>query len=368
MPSKNRLDKLHRVLADNGLDAAVMIPGSNFRYLTGAVHYVMERPLMLIVPQNAKPAVIIPSLEVELFSSKGFDADLIVWKDAEGYQEAFEKAVSQLSLDGKRIGIEGQLVRFFESEALRQHAPNAELVDAHHQISSIRAQKESDEIESIRRAIQLSEQALESTLAEVKVGMTERQIYSILVRYMNEIGGHGLSFEPIVLAAENTARPHGKVRDDYALQEGDPLLFDFGVTYNGYPADITRTVFVGEPSEEHRALYNAVLQANETGRNYGAPGVPANDLDAKVHQALVDSGFEEYILHRTGHGLGLDVHEAPYISGDNSVPLAVGNVFTVEPGLYKAGSIGVRIEDNVVITEDGLESLTTFPRALRVIG
>ncbi len=368
MPAQNRLNRLYNVLQANNLDAAAMIPGSNFRYLTGSVHHVMERPLMLIVPATGRPTVVIPSIEVELFASKGFDAELIPWADADGYEVAFEKAVTGLSLDGKRIGMEGQLVRFFEAEALRRQAPQAELVDAHDVISSIRLQKEPEEIETIRKAIQISEAALEKTLAEVKVGMTEREIHTKLVLYMNELGGHGLSFEPIVLAAENSARPHGKVRDDYPVQAGDPLLFDFGVEYNGYPADITRTVFVGEPSESHVAMYNAVLAANQKGRDVGAPGMPANDLDAQVRQALVDSGYEQYILHRTGHGLGLDVHEAPYISADNASPLQVGNVFTIEPGLYQPGGLGIRIEDNVVVTEAGVESLTTFPRELRVVG
>jgi Xaa-Pro dipeptidase len=368
MTTKNRLDRLYAVLQANNLDAVAMIPGSNFRYLTGAVHPVMERPLMLIVPAEGRPTVVIPAIEVELFTSKGFDADLIPWSDSDGYENAFAKAAASLALDGKRLGIEGQAVRFFEAEALRRQVPNANLMDAHKLISSIRAQKEPEEIEALRKAIQISEAALEKTLAEIKVGMTEREIHTRLIQHMNELGGQGLSFDPIVLAADNSARPHGKVRDDYAVKAGDPLLFDFGTTYKGYPADITRTVFVGEAADEHRAIYDAVLAANEKGRSIGAPGVAANNLDAQVRQVLIDSGFEPYILHRTGHGLGLDVHEAPYISADNDTPLEVGNVFTIEPGLYNSGSIGVRIEDNVVVTEDGIESLTTFPRELRVVG
>ena len=368
MPSQARLDRLYNVLEAQQLDAVAIIPGSNFRYLTNSVHYLMERPLVLFIPSSGRPTAVIPILEVDLFESKGFDADIIAWADAEGYEDAFAKASSQLGLSGKRIGLEGQLIRFFEAEAIRKHAPSAELVDAHHAISSIRLQKEPSEIDSLRQAIKTSEQALENTLAEIKVGMTEREIASILINYMNELGGQGLSFDPIVLAADNSARPHGKIRDDYAIQAGDALLFDFGTSYNGYPADITRTVFVGEPSDEARALYEVVLKANETGRNAVKPGVTAGSVDDQVTQSMKNAGYSEYILHRTGHGLGLDVHEAPYITSGNEQALQPGMVFTIEPGLYKQGALGVRIEDNVVVTDTGAESLTTITRELRVVG
>lgn len=368
MANPQRLERLRRVITEQGLDAAALIPGSNFRYLTGSVHYVMERPLVLLVPRQGRPVVIIPTIEIELFTSHGFDAELFAWADGQGYADAFDAACSALGLAGKRVGVEGQLMRFFEAEAIKAGAPGAQVIDAHGAISSIRLRKDAEEVAALRHAIQISEQALGRTLEEVSIGMTEREILNKLVAYMTEFGGEGLSFDPIVLAGDNSARPHGKVRSDYAVQSGDPLLFDFGATIDGYNADITRTVFVGTVSDEHRALYDAVQAANARGRETARPGILTGQVDSQTAQVLRDSGFGDLILHRTGHGLGLDVHEAPFIVASNVDPLEPGMIFTIEPGLYQAGSVGIRIEDNVVITENGCESLSTFPRDLMIVG
>lgn len=363
-----RLDKLRRIMQEQALDATVLVPGSNFRYLTASVHFLMERPLLLFTPVSGQSVIVIPALEYDHFASHGFDARPAQWTDQEGYDQALAAAVAALDLDGKRIGVEGQLMRYFESVAIKRHAPNAEIVDAHTAISSMRLQKDPEELATQRHAIEITEQALARTLEEVKVGMTERAVMTILVAHMSALGGEGLAFEPLVLAGENSARPHGKVRDDYAIQPGDPLLFDFGATYHGYHADITRTVFVGSVTDEQRAIYETVKQANEVGRLTAKPGNTAGKVDEETAQSMRDAGYGEYILHRTGHGLGLDVHEAPYIVKGNDQVLAPGMVFTVEPGLYLSGTVGVRIEDNVVITEDGCESLTTFPRDLMIVG
>lgn len=368
MNSQARLEKLKSAMATSQLDAVALIPGANFRYLTGSVHHVMERPLVLFVDASGRSAVVIPTLEVELFESHGFGAYTAAWSDADGYDNAFAEVSNELSLGGKRIGVEGRLIRYFEIVAMQEQIPDGEPVDAHDLISSIRLHKDSVEIEALRFAIHQSETAFRKTLEQVRVGMTERQVANILVQNLNATDGESLSFEPIVLAADNSARPHGTVRDNYAIQPGDALLFDFGVTYQGYHADITRTVFVGEPSDHQRAIYEAVRKANEIGRGAVKPGVVASTVDAQTAQSLRDSGFGDFILHRTGHGLGLDVHEAPNIVAGNDAPLEAGMVFTIEPGLYQTGALGVRIEDNVVVTQDGCETLTSFPRDLLVIG
>ena len=151
------------------------------------------------------------------------------------------------------------------------------------------------------------------------------------------------------------------------MRHGDPLLFDFGATIGGYCADITRTVFLGEVSDEHRDFYAVVQAANEAGRQTAKPGVTAESVDLATRQVFIDAGYEALIRHRTGHGLGMQAHEAPYIVEGNERLLEPGMVFTIEPGIYRMGEIGVRIEDNVLITTDGCESLTTFPRSLQIV-
>lgn len=368
MPSAKRLKHLQQVLADNELDAAALIPGPGFQYLTGAVHHVMERPIVLFVPREGTPAIVIPDLEADFFASKGFQADHFRWTDADGFEGAFAGALAHLELLDGRIGVEAQTMRFFEAEAIRRNAPDAALSDAQELISSIRLCKEPGEIELQRQAIRISEQALEDTIAQVRAGMSERQVANILINRLTELGGHGLSFEPLVLGGDNSSRPHGKIRDDVPLKPGDALIFDFGTTIDGYPADITRTFFIEAAGDEARAMYAAALRANTVGRETARPGLACGELDEIVTQVLRDAGFGDYILHRTGHGLGLDVHEAPWITRGNEATLEPGMVFTIEPGLYKADVLGVRVEDNVVVTEDGIESLTTISRDLRIIG
>jgi len=179
-------------------------------------------------------------------------------------------------------------------------------------------------------------------------------------------GSDGFGFEPIVLAGAKAANPHG-TPDDTPLRPGDALLIDFGAKIEGFSADITRTFFCEYVDDRHAEIYETVRAANALGRRMAGPGVTADELDRAVTDVLRASPFAEMIVHKTGHGLGLDVHEAPQVMVGNHRTLEPGFVITIEPGLYGAGDVGIRIEDDVTITEDGARSLTSFPRELRLI-
>jgi Xaa-Pro dipeptidase len=367
--SDQRLAPLMAVMERSGLDAIAVVPGSNFLRLFGKDFHQMERPLVVIVPRTGTPAAIVPHLEMGSFRPLGFEGTVFPWRDEEGYAGAFAAAGRHFggSLDGRRLGVEGQRMRVFDFLALREALPRTEFRDAHREISTIRLHKTADEIAALTAAIRLSEAALEATLAEVKIGMTETEIESILLRQLFAHGADGLSFDPIVAAGDNSARPHAKARGSYRIKAGDALLFDFGGRHRGFSADITRTFFVGHVSDHDRAFYDTVLAANARGRELSRPGLTASDLDDAVLTVLERSQFRHFTRHKTGHGLGLDVHEAPQIMRGNPQMLEPGMVFTIEPGLYREDEAGVRIEDNVVITEDGAVCLTTFPRELRII-
>ena len=275
-------------------------------------------------------------------------------------------ALDQLGARGKTIGVEGLQMRFFEGEIIRQCASGAAVIDATEPLSELRLIKDAEEIASLRRAINISERALQALFDEVQVGMRETEAAAILERHIEALGGDGLSFGTILHAGANTPLPHSGPLD-YRIQHGDPLIVDFGATYNGYCADITRTVFVGEVTDEQREFYAVVQRANEVGRQAARPGVTCESVDMATRQVFIDAGYERLLRHRTGHGLGMEAHEAPYIVIGNKQVLAPGMVFTIEPGIYRMGEIGVRIEDNMLITEEGAESLTTFPRELLVV-
>jgi Xaa-Pro dipeptidase len=364
------LEPLMKVLSRTGLDAIVLVPGANFRRVFAKDFHQMERPLAVIVPRRGKAAAVVPHLEMGSFRPVGFPGQIFAWRDEEGYIEAFMaagRALAQLG-PGARIGVEGQRMRVFDLFALQQALPGALFVDAHAEISAIRLHKTVEEIALQRKAIALSEAALEAALAEIAVGMTESEIEAILLRNLFAQGADGLAFAPIVAAGDNAAKPHAHARPDYRIKPGDALLIDFGGTWQGYSADITRTFFVKEVSDYDRAFYETVLAANEKGRQISRAGITASDVDDAVLKVLEQSQFAQFCRHKTGHGLGLDVHEAPQIMRGNAQVLEPGMVFTIEPGLYREGEAGVRIEDDVVVTEDGIECLTNFPRELRIIG
>ena len=357
--------RLRQLAQAADLAAVAIVPGANFRYLTGVDLHLMERPSILFVPVAGEAVVILPSLEISKWQNANLPAQVIGWRDDEGYAGAFSQASQVLKLNGQRIGVEGLRMRVLEGQLLEE-ALGGQVVDADEVFTQLRIIKSPTEIEKHRQAIRISEEALQRTLDNIKLGMTEREIATMLSQFQTDLGGEGNSFAPIVLVGARSALPHG-VPENTPLQQGDTLLIDFGTVKNGYVSDITRTFFVGEPSAEYRAIYEAVLTANQTGIATAKPGVTCEAVDLATSQILKDSGFADYILHRTGHGLGIDVHEFPNITQGDLRKLEAGMVFTVEPGLYLAGKLGVRIEDNVIITAKGSESLTSFPKALTVL-
>jgi Xaa-Pro dipeptidase len=364
------LAPLHHILGRTGLDAVVLVPGANFRRVFNKDFHQMERPLAVIVPRDGEAVAVVPNLEMGSFTPIGFPGRIFDWRDEVGYMGAFMsagEALPQLRA-GARIGVEGQRMRVFDLFALQKALPGAEFIDIHAEISAIRLHKTAAELDLQRKAIRLSEAALEATLGEIRAGMTESEIEGILLRNLFSHGADGLAFAPIVAAGDNAAKPHAHARPDYRIKPGDALLFDFGGSYRGYSADITRTFFVKEVSDYDRAFYETVLAANTKGREVSRAGITASDVDDAVQKVLEQSQFAEFRRHKTGHGLGLDVHEAPQIMRGNHQKLEPGMVYTIEPGLYRNGECGVRIEDDVVVTEQGIECLTSFPRELRLVG
>lgn len=348
------------------VEAVALVPGPNFTRLMGASFHSNERPLVLVVPVEGAPAAVVPNLELASWELVGFEGETFDWRDQTGYRDAFAALARHMPL--KRIAVEGQVMRVFIHHALQEAHGAAEIVDAEAQISGLRIRKTPQEVAALEEAIRISETALEEVLESVGTGQTEKHIESRLIQALFAHGAEGLAFGPIVAAGDNSARPHASARADYAVKPGDALLLDFGAYRDGFCADITRTVFVGEPSAEAAEVYDTVLRANEAGHAATRPGATAHDVDDAVIGVLEASAYAGYIRTKTGHGLGREVHEAPYIMRGNHRALEPGMVFTNEPGLYLDGRFGVRIEDDVLVTEDGCRSLTTFPKEMRVIG
>jgi len=367
--NSTRLEKLYTALAQAGLDAVVINPGPTLTYLTGLKFHLMERPVVLLVAQGKDPVIVLPELEslkVNLFPYKvnafAYGENPSEWDDV------FRKAVQSLGLDGRKIGVEPRQLRLLEFRHVRAGAPEADFPDASVALASLRLRKDQDEVEAMRRAVKVAQGALEATIPFIKIGVTEKEIASELTLQMLKHGSESeLPFPPIVSAGPNSANPHASP-SGRKLQRGDLLVVDWGATVDGYISDLTRTFAVQEVEPEFKKIAEIVLKANEAGRAAGRPGVACANVDKAARQVIDQAGYGKYFTHRTGHGIGMEGHEEPYMRGDNMQMLYPGMAYTVEPGIYLPERGGVRIEDNVVVTKDGVEVLSDMPRELRVVG
>lgn len=360
-----RLSDYAAVAADLGVDAVALVPGPNFTRAIEHSFMSHERPFIVVIPANKPAVALVPNLELGSWALVGFEGKVFDWRDQDGYTDAFASLTSHLGIE--TLGVEGQVMRVFVHHALLTAQPSLKIIDAEREISGLRMIKTDADVAAMQEAIDISERALHRTLASIKLGQTEKQIEQMLIKTLFDEGADGLAFSPIVVAGAASAMPHAHARHDYAVKQGDAMLFDFGARKNDFAADITRTVFLDHVSDEGRAVYDTVLRANLAGLEVTRAGVTAHEIDDTVTRVLEASPYADRVRTKTGHGLGREVHEAPYIVRGNHMPLPAGTVYTNEPGLYDIGNFGVRIEDDVLITEDGYRTLTRFPKELMVI-
>lgn len=233
-------------------------------------------------------------------------------------------------------------------------------------IDEIRMVKSEDEISLVKQAQAIAERAFEHILTFIKPGVTEREIQLELDYFMLKNGAEALSFETIAVSGVNSSMPHG-VPSDKKIENGDFITMDYGAVCGGYHSDMTRTVAVGSVSDEQRKIYNTVLEAQKAAVERMAPGVSCADADKAARDIIAKAGYGEFFGHGTGHGVGVEIHEQPRVSPASKQTLAPGNLVTSEPGIYLPGLFGVRIEDMVLITEDGRENLTHAPKELIIL-
>jgi len=366
--NQERLTKLNRQILAHGYDGIALMPGPNMVYLTGIHTHISERPIILFLPVDDDPAIIIPTLEAMKARDAGLLKERIFdWSDEQGYTDAFQRACAQLELSDYLLGVEALHMRLLEVELIQRYAPGVSLAHVEPVMTALRITKDKTELAAMQNAAQVAENAIESLLLRIVAGMTEQEIAVMLLEELVKAGSEGVPFGPIVSSGPNAGSPHA-VPTDRPIQEGEMLVIDWGAVVDGYPSDITRTFAVGEVEPEFVRIYNSVKDANAAAKAIARPGATGSEVDRAARKTIEDSDFGSFFIHRTGHGLGLEIHEPPYIVEGNDEPLVVGTVFTIEPGIYLPDRIGVRIEDDVVITEDGSRSLTSYPRDLITIG
>ena len=364
--SVKRLERLRAEMALRGVDAVAVVPSANLFYLTGVQMHLSERVTLLLVTRD-DAHLIVPALEVPRVESRArVSLKLHAWSDAEWVQAGWASLRKSVALDGQNIAADYYSVRALELTQLQAIARATKISDASPLFDTLRMKKDAAEVHAMQRAARVLETSMDALLTEVRVGKTERELAARWQWLMFEHGADGIPDAPIVAAGPNSAQPH-TTSTAREIQSGDLLILDGWCAVDGYFGDITRTFAIGTVAEELKHIYDLVLNANAAGRAAAKPGALCQDVDRAARKIISDAGYGEFFVHRTGHGLGLEVHEAPnMVEGDTRV-LAPGNTFTVEPGIYLADKGGVRIEDDVVVTQDGSESLTTYPRELRVL-
>lgn len=365
----SRFDKLNASLQTSELNAVILNPGPTLTYLSGLHFHLMERPIVLLFVKDHDPAIVLPELELQKVASLSYKLQVFAYPEQPSeWDDAFRNAVKALGLNGRRIGVEPRQLRLLEYGYLKNNATNVEYSDAEEVLTSLRLKKDQSEIESMRKAVKIAQSALEATIPSIKIGMTEKELSSELVVQLLRHGSEPeLPFSPIVSGGPNSANPHASPTER-KLQSGDLLVIDWGATHDGYISDLTRTFAVGDVDDEYQKIHKIVQEANAAGRAAGKPGARCADVDIAARNVIEKSGYGEYFTHRTGHGIGMEGHEEPYMRGDNEQLLEPGMAFTVEPGIYLPGKNGVRVEDNVVITETGADVLSDMPREIRAVG
>jgi Xaa-Pro dipeptidase len=364
-----RLNNLTASLRTSNLDAVILNPGPTLTYLSGVQFHLMERPVVLFVAPGQDPVLVLPELELLKVDQFPYKVQAVAFgENPSEWENAFRKAAQLLGLDGKRIGVEPRQLRLLEFGYVKAGAPESEFPDASDVLSTLRLKKDKAEVDAMRRAVKIAQDALEATIPLIKMGMSERELSSELVIQLLKNGSDSeFPFAPIISGGPNAANPHASP-SERRLQAGDLLVVDWGAAYEGYISDLTRTFAVGEVDDECQKIHKIVQESNAAGRAAGKPGVPCADVDKAAREVIERSGYGKYFTHRTGHGIGMEGHEDPYMRGDNMQLLEPGMAYTVEPGIYLTGRNGVRIEDNIVITETGADCLSDMPREIRVVG
>jgi Xaa-Pro aminopeptidase len=334
-------------------------PGPDLVYLTGWQPQPLERFIALVVRPGMDPILVVPELERPGAASApaGGLLSMAAWRDD---ADPFDMA-SRILRGAGRVGVSDRL---WASHLLSLQAElsGATFLPGSRVLSRLRARKEPGEIELLAAAGRAADGAFARICREPLAGLTETDVArSLAARLVEE--GHDSAAFTIVGAGPNGASPHHEP-DDTRLHAGDPVVLDFGGRVGGYCSDITRTVVIGQPPSEVAEVHAIVREAQETAFRTVRPGIPAQQVDASAREVIEQAGYGEFFIHRTGHGIGLEEHEDPYLVDGNVEPLEVGMCFSIEPGVYLPGRFGVRIEDIVAITEDGVLRLNEAPREL----
>ncbi len=358
------LDKIRSAMKSNDINAVILTNNENVKasmnlfYATG---FKGSSGGALITQEEA---IFITDFRYASICDKQVkDFEIVIQSKGKGLYDELKDKVEELGLSKVYID---PYIFYSEVLLLEKKCPNVSFESFENLFFECRMVKTKEEISSIEKACKITDEAFKHLLSVIKVGMSEKELATILDRKLVDLGASGNSFSTIAVSGVNGALPHG-VPSDKKIQEGELITFDFGCYYNKYSSDMTRTIAVGHVNDKLKEIYEVVKKAQEAGVNAVKAGVKASEIDKVCRDIITEAGYGEYFGHGTGHGIGVDVHEGPSVSWVSDHTLEVNNVITVEPGIYIPGVGGVRIEDDVVVTDDGCIVLNTTPKDLIII-
>lgn len=344
-----------------GVDGLLVGPSADLRYLTGYDAPLLERLTLLVLPAQGDPTLVVPELERPRASSATHGLEIASWGETE---DPIALVKSVLGSSASRLAAGDRLWSMFLL-GLQTAFPQASWAPASQVMKLLRIRKDAEEVEALRRAGAAADRVAEALASEKITGRTERDVSRWITESLHAEGTERVNFA-IVASGPNAASPHHEP-GTRVIQPGDTIVCDFGGTLEGYCSDITRTFVAGYATDEVEAAYEVLFGAQDAGVREAAAGVAAETVDAAARQIIDQAGYGEYFIHRTGHGIGLEEHEDPYLVAGNAEPLAEGMAFSVEPGIYVPDEFGMRIEDIVVVTASGAERLNNAPRELIVL-
>ncbi len=354
-----RIGRLRQLMSEVEVDAVMLSVGADLPYFTGYEAMASERLTMLVVRQTGDPLLIVPALEAPRVPPGPFE--MLAWADTDDPITLAARAANH----PRRVAIGDSTWSTF-LVALQRELPEAEWGPASELTKHLRIRKDADEIATLRMAAEAADRVLLRAAREVRFeGRSERQVGRDFALLTVE-EGHEVSSFTIIGSGPNSASPHHEpgLR---VMREGDLVVCDFGGRVGGYFSDVTRTFSVGEPGKEEIAVHALVEEANRVGRSVVGPGVPCQEVDRWSRSVIASAGYGRFFIHRTGHGIGLEVHEHPYMVEGNDLLMQPGMAFSIEPGIYLPGKFGVRIEDIVVCTESGVDVLNQADRGLVIV-
>ncbi len=348
-------------MANRHVNALYVTRPVSIAYLTGFEANPHER-LMALAIRREGATLIVPALEEEKAKARAADADIVAWRDGENPWDLVREALGKLA----EIGVEKEHLSLHAAETITTITGASELVDVGPEIRRRRLTKSEEEIEKLQRAAAITDEAGERVIAQLRAGMSEVEVGLLMASAIGDLGGR-LSFPTLVQSGPNSSLPHWEP-SSRKLSAGDLVLLDFGASFGGYRADSTRMAVIGEPSAKQREIHELVLAAHDAAIAVARAGATTGDVDSAARRVIEAGGYGEQFFHRIGHGIGLEDHEDPSLDPGSKTVLEVGMTFTVEPGVYIPGWGGVRIEDDVVVVEEGgCRVLTKADRSLRVI-